>query len=98
MYVARSTGRARCHSTDALDHLARRAPREGEQQNAMRIGAVGEEARDAATERLGLPRPRAGDDQERPIAMLNGLTLSLIQAAIDIIDSGTRTDSPHPLR
>ena len=54
---------------DPLDpprHLARRPAREGHQQDARRIGAVDDEMGDPVGKRVGLARPRPGDDEERP--------------------------------
>ena len=53
---------------DAPLHLRRRAPREREQQDALRIGAVQRQMRDAMRQRVGLAGAGAGDDQQRPLA------------------------------
>ena len=46
-------------------HLGGGAAREGEQQDAMRVGAAHHQMRDAMRERVGLARTGAGDDQQR---------------------------------
>ena len=50
---------------DAARHLGCRAARKGQQHNAPRIGAVGDEVGDPVRQRVGLARTRAGDDQQR---------------------------------
>ena len=46
-------------------HLGRGAAREGQQQDAARIGAVDDQMRDPMRQRIGLARAGAGDDQQR---------------------------------
>ncbi len=50
---------------DAAAHLGCGAAREGQQQQAVRIGAVDEQMRHPVRERVGLAGPRAGNDQKR---------------------------------
>ena len=47
-------------------HLGGGAAREGQQQDAVRIGAVHHQMRDPMRQRVGLARARARDDQQRP--------------------------------
>ncbi len=47
-------------------HLGGGAAREGQQQDAVRVGAAHHQMRDAMRQRVGLARARAGDDQQRP--------------------------------
>ncbi len=79
---------AECLGEDALDparHLRRRAAREGQEQDAGRIGAVDDEMGDPVRERVRLARSRAGDDEKRcrrrlrPDPVLDGLTLLRIE-------------------
>ena len=66
---AAAFARRRRAPSDALGaplHLGRGAAREGQQQDAVRVGAVDDEMRDAVGERVGLARARAGDHQQRP--------------------------------
>ena len=56
----------RAYPLDPPRHLARRAAREGHQQNAARVRAIDDEMRDTMGERVGLARTRAGDDEKRP--------------------------------
>ena len=46
-------------------HLGGGAAREGEQQDAVRVGAAHHQMRDAVRERVGLARAGARDDQQR---------------------------------
>ncbi len=66
---------------DALDpagHLGGRPAREGEEQDAARVGALHHQVGDAVSERVGLAGAGACDDQQRsrlPVAMLDGAAL-----------------------
>ena len=66
-------------------HLRRGAPREGQQHDAARIGAVFDEIGDAVRQRRGLAGPGAGDNEQRPgvakrpTAMLDGAALLRIE-------------------
>jgi hypothetical protein len=66
-------------STRAGQHLVGRATRESEKQNTLRWNAFVDELRDSTGERLGLAGARAGDDQERPVAVRHRLALRRIQ-------------------
>ena len=61
-------GRAQRSLYDPLGaalHLGGGAAREGQQQDAPRVGPVHDQVRDTVGERVGLARPRAADDQQR---------------------------------
>ena len=62
-----------------LEHLLRSAPREGQQQDAIRRDALLDQPRDPRSERLGLPRARPGDNQERPARVRHRLPLRRVQ-------------------
>ena len=51
---------------DARGHLRGGAARKRHQQDAARIGALDDQMGDAVRQRVGLARPGAGDDQQRP--------------------------------
>jgi hypothetical protein len=57
-------GPLRQDAPHAPPHLVGRAAREGEQQNARRVGAVGDQMRHAVRQRVGLARAGAGDHQQ----------------------------------
>ncbi len=59
-------------------HFERRASREGEEQDALRRGALENEVRDAVRERVGLAGARAGEDQQRPVAEARRFALPVI--------------------
>jgi hypothetical protein len=61
----------------------RRAPRERQQQDAARIRSARDEHRHAVNQRLRLARPRAGDDQQRPIARRRRPPLGRVQRLED---------------
>ena len=75
-------------------HLGRGPARERQQHHAARIGAVDDEMRDPVRQRVGLARPRPGDDQERSRlgeargAMLHGAKLRCIEGRV--MSSGHR--------
>jgi hypothetical protein len=56
--------RMRCR-TPAARHLVGGAAREGQQQDALRVGARLDQARDPVRQRIGLARPGAGHHQQR---------------------------------
>ena len=53
----------------APSHLERRAAREGEEQDALRVAAARDEVRDAMRQRIGLAGAGTREDQQRAIAM-----------------------------
>ena len=58
------------HGLDAPQHLGGGAAREREQQHAPRVGAALDEVRHAVHERGRLAGAGAGDDEQRPVAVL----------------------------
>ena len=54
------------HRLDPAEHLGGGAAREGEQQDAPRVGAALDEVGDAVDERGGLAGAGAGDDEQGP--------------------------------
>ena len=77
-------------SRDPLDstrHLGRGSSREGQQEDAARIGALDDQMSYAMSQGVGLTRSRAGDDQQRRSrsraagqdTVLHGLTLPWVQ-------------------
>ena len=66
----------------AVDHLARRAPREGEQQDPLRVGALVEQRRDPRAERRGLAGSGAGEDQQGAAPVLGGEPLLGVQGVL----------------
>ena len=72
---------------DPLDpsrHLRRRPAREGQEQDAARVGAADDQVRDAVGQRVGLARPGPGNDQERPVAVLGRAPL----IGIELVEIG----------
>lgn len=53
------------HGAGALRHLLGGAPAEGEQQQALRVGAVADQVGHAVGQGVGLARTRARDDEQR---------------------------------
>ena len=72
---ARSLQRARRDALDPPRHLGGGAAREGQQQDAARIGAAHDQVGDPVRQRVGLARAGAGDDEQRPCVMLDGAPL-----------------------
>ena len=70
--AARAVPARRQHRLDAPQHLGGRAAREGEQQDAPRVGAAADEVRHAVHERGRFAGTGAGDDKQRPVAVLGG--------------------------
>ena len=67
--------RARAIAHQVLDppqHLLRRAPGKGQQQNRARRDAAFDEPRDPVNQRASLARAGAGDHQDRSVAMSHG--------------------------
>ncbi len=69
--VERPAVHARAGAADealgAREHLLRRPPGEGEEEDAIRADPAGDEVRDAIDERARLPGAGPGDDQERAV-------------------------------
>ena len=87
----------------ALQHLARRPAREGEQHDALGRHALRDQPGDARAERGGLARAGAGQDQQGPAGMGGGGALlgieprepgTACQAAAETVpESNTRSAS-----
>ena len=82
--VERAAPHATCRPTiaarrDPSQHLLRGAAAEGEQQDALGCYALVEQVHDAGCERLGLAGSRAGDDEQRSAAVLDGRALALVE-------------------
>ena len=70
---------------DALAHLARGLVREGHRQHLVGPGmAVADEIGDAIRDDARLPRPGAGEDEQRPIAMKHGFALFGVQLGEEV--------------
>ncbi len=85
--AARPGHRARGQRAGALDHLARRAPREGEQQDPLRGNALREQPSDARAERRRLPGARTREYQQRSARMGRSrllLGVELVEPALGI--------------
>jgi hypothetical protein len=54
-----------CDTLNAPGHFGRGAARKGHQQDPAGIGTIDDQMRDPMGHGVGLPRIRAGDDQER---------------------------------
>ena len=76
---------------DAPRHLRGRAAREGQEQDAPRIGAVDDEVRDAVREGVGLARAGAGDDEERCalLALARGMGCRAPLVRIERVEPGS---------
>ena len=68
--AARGVAARRQHRLDAPQHLGGGAAREGEQQDAPRVGAALDEVRHAVHQRGRLAGAGAGDDEQRAVAVL----------------------------
>ena len=77
-------GRLGQQRVDAPQHLGGGAAREREQQDAPRVGAAGDEVRDAVHQRGGLAGAGAGDDEQRPVAVRGGGEL----LGIEVVEHG----------
>src|SRR5262249_24884815 len=55
----------RNNTLNTSHHLGSSAPREGQQHDTTRIGAINDEMRDAMGKRVGLARACTRDDQKR---------------------------------
>ena len=77
-------------------HFRRRPPRKRQQQDALRIGALQHQMRDAVGERVGLAGAGAGNDQQRtivlaaasPVAVLHREPLLRVQRREEIFAAG----------
>ena len=69
---AAGRGRLGKQGVDAPQHLGGGAAGEREQQDAPRVGAAGDQVRHAVHQRRGLAGARAGDDEQRAVAVRGG--------------------------
>ena len=70
---------------DALAHLPRRLVGEGHREHLVRLGvAVADEVRDAVGDDARLAGARAGQDQQRPVAMQHRFALFGIQLGEEV--------------
>ena len=84
------------HALGARGHLARRTPAEREQQHTLGPHAVGEQAADPGGEGGRLAGARAGDDQQRPLPVRDGLALGVVQLPRTCVRGCyTRTAAPR---
>ena len=68
------------HPLEALAHLPRGLVRERDREDLARLDLqVLDEVGDAMRQDARLPRARAGDDEQRPLGVLNGLALGLVE-------------------
>jgi len=73
---------------DAVAHLLRRLVGEGDREDLVRLRAARQhQVRDPVGEHARLARPRAGQDQERTVAVLDGLPLGRVQAGEEGLDA-----------
>ena len=75
-------------SGDAAQHLLGRPPREGQQQDTIRVNAIGNLASDPRGQGLGLSRARPGNDKQRVVAVGDGALLLWVQIALRGRDEG----------
>ena len=69
------------HGREALAHLAGGLVREGDREDLVRLHADrGHQVRDPMREHARLPGARAGDHEQRPLGVQDGLPLGGIQA------------------
>ena len=77
--AGRRRRRAATMRRGALEHLLGRAAGEGQQQDALGVDARGDQVGDAVGERARLAAAGAGDDQQRAVAVRDGLALLGVQ-------------------
>ena len=74
------------HPLEPLAHLARRLVRERDREDLVRLRPVrADQVRHAMGEHTGLPRARAGDDEQRAVDVQDGFALGRVQAGEEII-------------
>ena len=94
----------------ALTHLPRRLVRERDREDLVGLGGAGRgQVRDPVGQHPGLARARAGENQQRSLAVRDGLSLGLVQAleqrlqigrdvchsAISTVAAGEVVAAPH---
>jgi hypothetical protein len=77
------------HAVHAANHLFRRAAGEGQQQDSLRVGAVGDQPSHAVDQGGRLARAGPGDDQQRRAAVADRFALLWIEAGEDLVDRGS---------
>ena len=86
--VAGRSGSPAGRRTPRPGGASRRGPAgEGQQQDAARVDALGDQPGHAVDQRGGLARAGPGDDQQRPVAVLGGLALLGIEPGEDGLDA-----------
>jgi hypothetical protein len=76
------------HVAGAVGHLGGGAPRKRQQQDALRIGAAGDQARHPVRQRIGLARAGAGDHQQGPHRRRRGADVVFDGGALLGIEAG----------
>ena len=76
---------------DAPQHLAGRFVREGQQEDARGICPGFDQAGHPVDESPGLPRPGAGNDEDRPSSRQDDRTLLVVQFPVVVHPVGHRT-------
>ena len=81
---------------DALAHLLRGLVGEGDREDLARPRLAGpDQVRDPVGEHAGLARARAGEDQQRPLAVQHGLALGLVQPLEQRLGGGSAPTDPR---
>ncbi len=78
----------------AREHLLRRAPREGEQEDPLGTDAALDQVGHAVDQRARLARPRAGDDEQGAVRMRRGRALRVVEVGGEV-HAATRCDFAH---
>ena len=74
------------HPLEALAHLAGRLVRERDREDLVRPDAVGpDQVRHPVGEHPGLPRARAGDDEQRAVDVEDGLALGRVEVGEELL-------------
>ena len=82
-------GGAADQQLDPLAHLLRRLVGERDRQDLVRPRLAGaEQVGDPVGEHAGLARAGAGQDQQRPLAVRDGVALGLVQTLQEGVDGG----------
>ena len=90
--------RATQQPADALAHLLGGLVREGDRQDLVGLGLVGvDQVRHAVRQHARLPTARAREDQQRPLAMRDRLSLGLVepfQQLLQVLGVGVYRHAP----
>ena len=82
---------------DALAHLERRLVRERDRQDLVRARLPGAlEERDPVRQHAGLAGARAGEDQQRSLAVRDGVALGRVEADEQLVDAVAGGGVGHP--